>query len=259
MTEVRKLYVLLCGFEVLPKSVCTRNRGARFVLSLPISAYLLETRRGHILIDSGIDPSRIRDPVQREKYFGQQAPFPAPVVLPEHEVLNQLDKIGVKPEQIGQVLISHLHADHTGNLKHFGHAKITLQASEFAHGFSANTSPAYFKDDYASLALNWDPVEGDFEVIPGLKCLSTPGHTPGHQSFSVDLPDTGSIILTADAGDLLENFEDEILPGGAVNDQAALESIRRLKLEAQTSKGKLFLGHDPAFIQTVRLAPNFYD
>jgi N-acyl homoserine lactone hydrolase len=259
MTYVKKLYVLLCGFEILPKSVCTRDQGSRFVLSLPISAYLLETQNGYILIDTGIDSAYIKDPVRREKYFGQQAPFPAPVVLPEHELLSQLQQIGVRPEEIKQVLISHLHADHTGNLKHFKHAKITLQARELEHALSSDTSQAYFKDDYASVDLDWDRLEGDYEVAPGIKCLSTPGHTPGHQSFAVDLPNTGSIILTADAGDLLVNFEEEILPGGAVDDEAALSSIRRLKREAQTAKGRLFLGHDPTFVQSIQLAPSFYD
>lgn len=259
MTQVKKLYVLLCGFEILPKSVCTRGQGNRFVLSLPISAYLLETQTGYVLIDTGIESAHIKDPIRREKYFGQQAPFPAPVILPEHELLSQLDQIGVRPQDINQVLISHLHADHTGNLKHFKHAKITLQARELAHALSSETSQAYFKEDYASADLNWDQIEGDYEVIVGLRCLSTPGHTPGHQSFAVDLPNTGSIVLTADAGDLQANFEEEILPGGAVDDEDALSSIRRLKREVQRAKGTLFLGHDPNFIQSVKLAPSFYD
>ena len=62
MTSVRKLYVLLCGYEILPKTVSTKDRGADFILSEPISVYLLDTESGWIMIDAGVDPV----PVMRE-------------------------------------------------------------------------------------------------------------------------------------------------------------------------------------------------
>lgn len=46
MTQARRLYVLLCGFEVLPKSVSTRGQGARFIVAEPICAYLIQTTEG---------------------------------------------------------------------------------------------------------------------------------------------------------------------------------------------------------------------
>jgi hypothetical protein len=56
MTAVKRLYVLLCGFEVLPKTISTRDRGARFILSEPVCAYLLDTHSGWILLDAGLNP-----------------------------------------------------------------------------------------------------------------------------------------------------------------------------------------------------------
>src|SRR5260370_33289954 len=56
-TEVRRLFVLVCGFEILPKSISTRNCGRRFILSEPVSPYLLNSKPGRSLLDAGSNPS----------------------------------------------------------------------------------------------------------------------------------------------------------------------------------------------------------
>ena len=95
--------------------------------------------------------------------------------------------------------------------------------------------------------------------MPGLEGLLTAGHTPGHQSFAVELPHGGSKILTCDAGDLWENFAEEISPGETAAPDEALPSIRRLKRIAAERRAELILLHDPNLVQTLRLAPEFYD
>jgi N-acyl homoserine lactone hydrolase len=66
-------------------------------------------------------------------------------------------------------------------------------------------------------------------------------------------------VLAADVGDMMRNFEEEILPGGSTNDIEALASIRRINREVAERKAMLFLTHDPVLIQQIRLAPEFYD
>jgi N-acyl homoserine lactone hydrolase len=259
MTQVSKLYVLLCGFEIIPKTVSTRNCGGRFVMSEPISAYLLETAQGLILVDAGINSTLVNDPELAYQNFTAKGWFPVPVVYPEHELLTQLEQIGLRPHDIDHVILTHTHADHTGNLKHFRHARISIQRLEYEFAMSQPTSAAWIEADYNFPDLHWHIVEGDWPVLPGLEVISTRGHTPGHQSLVIELPHSGVLVLTADAGDLWENFDQEILPGEAVDDVAALASIRRLKQIAQERQGRLFLGHDPNFIQQIKLAPEYYD
>ena len=263
VTEVRRLYVLLCGFEILPKTISTRDRGANIIMSEPISAYLLDTTAGWVMVDTGLDETRVDDPLLAKKYFVDRGWKPPPVVLPIHRLRDQLSTLGVELSMIRYVILTHTHADHTGNLKHFPNAQVFIQSQEYDYAFQPidQLPNAWFHEDYDQRpATDWIIIEGDHAVLPGLDILSTRGHTPGHQSVRVQLPSGSTIILTGDAGDLMENFDEEVLPGESVDDVAALESIRRLKRLASGSPNtRLFLCHDPILIQKLKLVPEFYD
>jgi N-acyl homoserine lactone hydrolase len=88
--------------------------------------------------------------------------------------------------------------------------------------------------------------------------IDTHGHTRGHQSALVELPETGTIVLPFDAGDLQENFDEEIVPGETCDEEAALKAIRRLKAIEAERQATLLLFHDPVAIQKMRLAPDCY-
>ena len=258
MTSVRRLYVLLCGFEVLPKSISTRGRGERYIMSSPISAYLLDTESGWILLDSGFDPANIAETESRERNFYRRGIYP-PVVEPGHELDRQLREIGIAPEDVGHVILTHLHFDHTGYVKYFPHAKVSIQRREYEFGISGKTTNANILSDFDVPTIRWHLVDGDWEVVPGLTMLDTRGHTDGHMSAVVELPKSGVIVLPFDAGDLQENFDEEILPGETVDDDAAMAALLRLKSIAADRKGQIILFHDPVTIQNTVLAPNFYD
>jgi N-acyl homoserine lactone hydrolase len=236
-TSIRRLFVLLCGFEILPKSISTRNRGQRFILSEPVCAYLLDTTTGWVLLDDGMT---------------------APVVRDMHSLDTQLAELGVRFTDIGQVILSHLHYDHCGCIRQFPHARISIQRREHAHAFSADAGMAYFRDEYDDPRLQWDLRDGDWAAMPGLRLLDTRGHTQGHQSALVDLPDAGTLILPFDAADLQENLDDEILPGECCDEAAALVAIQRLKAIEEQCQGTLLLFHDPVAIQSMKLAPLCY-
>ncbi len=253
-THVRRLFVLLCGFEILPKSISTRNRGQRFILSEPVCAYLLDTTTGWVLLDAGMNPANARDSARMQERFWRHG-MTAPVVRDVHLLEHQLAGIGVTAADISHVILSHLHYDHAGCLSLFSHARISIQRREYLHAFSADPGMAYFGDEYDDPRLQWELQDGDWEAMPGLRLLDTRGHTQGHQSALIDLPNSGPLILPFDAADLRENLDDEILPGESCDDAAALTAIRRLK----TFLGTTLLFHDPVEIQSMRLAPAFYE
>jgi N-acyl homoserine lactone hydrolase len=258
VTAIAKLYVLLCGYEILPRSVCLRGGGNRFVESVPVSAYLLETRQGFVLFDTGINADLIRDPALRHQHFTKNGWEP-PVVWPQHELLPQLRQIGIEPKDVRHVVLSHAHLDHTGNLRHFRHAKVWMQKNEYDFAFEGPAHPGVVRGDLDDPDLDWSFVDGDHEVMPGFTLLSTPGHTPGHQSALISLPRSGRALLVGDVGDWMANFENEILPGEASDDAAALESIRKINRICREEDALMFVCHDPDLIQNQKLAPDYYD
>jgi N-acyl homoserine lactone hydrolase len=88
-THVSRLFVLLCGFEILPKTVSTRGRGGRFILSEPVCAYLLDTRGGWVMLDAGMNPANGRDPTRKQDEFYSRN-LNAPVIRDDHLMERQL-------------------------------------------------------------------------------------------------------------------------------------------------------------------------
>ncbi len=101
-------------------------------------------------------------------------------------------------------------------------------------------------------------LDGDAELAPGVTVLRTDGHTPGHQSLLLELPETGPVILAGDSCYWQEHIDAERVPGVVWNPAAALQSIRRLKTLARLVRGRIFPGHDPVFWKAVTPAPGFY-
>jgi N-acyl homoserine lactone hydrolase len=156
------------------------------------------------------------------------------------------------------VILSHLHYDHCGDLKRFTHARVSIQRREYEHAFGADPGIAYFRDEYDDPRLRWELRDGDWEAQPGLRLIDTRGHTQGHQSAVVVLPEDGTFVLPFDAGDLRENFDAEILPGESCDDEAALRAIRRINTLVADSGATCLLFHDPVAIQSMRLCPDCY-
>jgi N-acyl homoserine lactone hydrolase len=258
MTQVRRLFILLVGYEVLPKSISTKDIGARFMIASPICCYLLDTAEGWMLLDAGFDPKYARDKELVARYFDAIGMHP-PVVNPEHELPLQFEQVGVGFDDIRHVVLSHLHLDHAGYIKYFKSAEVHIQHDEYLHGLSDARPNSYFLEDYNSPDIRWRLHDGDWELIPGVRLIRTPGHTPGHQSAIIELPRSGTCVLTFDAGDFQENYDLEILPGESVDDAAALASIRRLKMVASQPRAQMILFHDPMAIQRYKLAPDCYD
>jgi len=258
MTSVSKLYIFLVGYEIIRKSVCVRGAPRNVVLAVPICCYLMETSAGYVMFDTGLDSAPLKDLKDSYALFVNDR-FPSPpLVLAEHELLPQLAAVGIKPDQIKEIILSHAHGDHTGHLRDFSNARVTIQKLEYEAAFSAEGKASRNFSEYSGPTIQWNIVDGDIEFLPGIDLVFTRGHRPGHQSAVVRLPNSGVKILIGDAADLLENFEREVL-GSSMDDDAALASIRRLKAIAAETGGELVPLHDPDFVQKAKLAPLFYN
>ena len=187
-----------------------------------------------------------------------------PKVAPKVSIVDQLGQLNVKPEQITFVGISHYHADHTGQVASFPKATLLIGKGDW----DAITAPK------PAAGVNFAPFEGwikgDNKVEPqpvdkdvfgdgSVTILSTPGHTPGHQSLLVKLPKTGALVLSGDAVHFKSNWDNRGVPSNNFSKEQTLASMQRIADTLEKDKAQLWINHDKAQRDGQKMAPEFYD
>jgi glyoxylase-like metal-dependent hydrolase (beta-lactamase superfamily II) len=252
MTSIRRVIPIVVGWERLPRSYSVHGDTSGATLVEPVPVVLLETDDGWTLLDTGINTALVRDRPLYERLHGRNHAIVP--ILPEvtgEPLEHALDNHGVALADIARIHLSHLHNDHAGGLRLFDSSiPVSVQRRELEYGLSDHPFPerhGMFRIDFDDPDINWDLLDGDTELAPGLRAVLTPGHTPGHQSFVVDLPDGSGFVLAFDAADLTDNIEHELAPGGFVHCRAAdtLVGIRRLKQISRETGYPVIPGHDP--------------
>jgi N-acyl homoserine lactone hydrolase len=260
VTQVRRLWPLLTATHRYEKTLSTRNRGAGTMIDAPILAYLIETDNGRILYDVGCDYAKIHDPAKRAKWFDPQTfTFGAPQMTEDQRLPSWFARLGIAASDIDAVFLGHLHFDHAGGLCEVAGCEIHTQRQELESA-RVREDVGYFPDDFAG-SYRWKLMEGEYEVLPGVRAVATPGHTAGHMSLFVEMPRGEPILLCGDAADLTENLEDEVAPGLCWREQEDLAvcSIRKLKRIAREEGARLWPNHDMAFWRGLRHFPAFHD
>lgn len=259
MTSVTKLWPILTATHQYDKSISTRNRGSGQMIEAPILAYLIETKNGRILYDVGCDYNKINNPGLRAQYYNPEVfEFGAPVMQDAQRLPNQLAKMGLSVTDIDVVFLGHLHFDHAGGLCDLCGAEVHIQADELAAA-NPQQDMAYFDNEIVAQP-NWQVKQGEYKLADGVHAIASPGHTAGHMSLWIEMPEGPPIILAGDAADLTENIEDEVAPGNCWQDQTelAIASIRKLKALASLEKAQLWPNHDMTFWRTLKQFPEFH-
>jgi glyoxylase-like metal-dependent hydrolase (beta-lactamase superfamily II) len=250
---VRRVVLLTLGWEDLPRSVSIHGAPPEGRLREPVPGVLLQCDGGWLLLDTGFNPALIRDPRLRKRFHGDPA-FRPVLPGPGEPLEEALADAGIAMDEIVRVAVSHLHNDHAGGLRHFaGRVPVHAQRAELEFGLADHPTPEHhgiFRVDFDDPAIEWDLADGDTEIAPGVTAVLTAGHTPGHQSFVVDLDDSvggGGLVFAFDAADLTDNIEHELAVGGfiGVTPEETIEPIRRLKHLAAERGYQLVPGHDP--------------
>jgi glyoxylase-like metal-dependent hydrolase (beta-lactamase superfamily II) len=163
---------------------------------LPIFVWAIEHPEGIIVVDTG-ETARVSEPGYLppwHPFFRLAASFD---VKPEDEIGLQLRKIGISPEDVGTVIVTHLHTDHAGGLHHFPRSKIFVAGGEYKgalglwgklNGYLPHRWPGWFTPvpiPFAPVAFGGFarsfPVTASSDVV----VVPTPGHTPNHVSVIV--------------------------------------------------------------------------
>jgi N-acyl homoserine lactone hydrolase len=178
-----------------------------------------------------------------------------PQMQAEDMLERRLGEIELSPDDIDIVVNTHLHFDHAGGNSLFPQATFLVQRDHYKHALGM---PEAFPPRYYLLpGLNYELLQGEITLIPGVDLILSPGHVPGMQSVVVSLPETGTVILASDAISLEEHLNEDNW-GGYWNPKSARASARRIRAIAQAKRGQIFFGHDPAWWQNVIKSPEHY-
>jgi glyoxylase-like metal-dependent hydrolase (beta-lactamase superfamily II) len=247
---VEKLYILNCG-EGMAGDISRWSPGVNEGQSMPFvdNCYLIKHAKGWFLWDTGIPDAVAAMPDGLAPADPKAVHWRRPKTL-----AAQLEQIGVKPSGITAMAVSHTHPDHIGNVEMFPTAMLYVQKAEYDWP-GANNQPRFKKEHPVTL------LEGDRDVFGdgSLTILSTPGHTPGHQSLLVKLPKTGDVVLSGDAVHFKSNWDNRRVPALNFNKEQTLASMEKIAATLKQDNAQLWINHDKAQRDTLKLAPEFYD
>lgn len=264
-----RVYVLDNGFlktdsnnVVAGATVCTRSRP--FVqhefYEMPVMAVLIQTDEGYILFDTGSNMHSMEkgywDENIQELYQLNQSI--------EQNIEIQLATCGVRKEEIKTIVLSHMHFDHTGNLKLFKNAKVYAPKAdvEFAKAAfkkgDATAAFGYHKVDL-DLPIRYELVEKDFELAKGVEVICLPGHSPGVLGLVVHLAG-GTMIFPMDAVYTKEIYGPPAKASGLVfNRVEYFASIEKVRSLAQKYRAKVIPAHDSEVFKNLKKAPYYYE
>jgi N-acyl homoserine lactone hydrolase len=199
----------------------------------PVHAWLIRHPDGLILVDTGIG---VGNEAIDEWYRPQTVPL-----------LDALGEAGVASSDIAAVVVSHLHFDHCGQLGVLT-APVYVQETEF----EAAQTQGYTVPDWATISEHrLRLVHGDHELAEGVSLLSTPGHSPGHQSVLVETARERVVIAAQCAFRAAELRTGEPVASNCYDETwevDARESLERLRALAPFTA---HLSHDPEIVEIV--------
>jgi N-acyl homoserine lactone hydrolase len=223
-------------------------------VEIPYFFYLIEHPAGNVLFDTGGHPDLIRDPRPR---LGAAADAFEVVMHEGDDVVSQLAAIGVGPADVDHVVLSHLHYDHAGGIELLSNSTFHLQAQELE---LARRPPVYQRDLYVSQDfehdVKWNLIDGRYDLFGdgSIVMFPTPGHTRGHQSLLVGLPEA-SLILVGDAAPSPRNIDEQILPGLVADPDAMVESWSTIRELRDRHQAVVLCTHDLGWPHSTRVAP----
>lgn len=246
---IDKLYVLNCG-EGLAGDISRWSPGVNVGQRMEFvgSCYLIHHAQGWLLWDTGITDAIAAMPEGQAPSDPRAVHWRRPVTL-----AAQLESLGLKPADLRYLAISHTHPDHIGNVELFPGTMLLVQKAEYDW-----PSPfgRRFKPEHPVTKL-----EGDHDIFGdgSATILSTPGHTPGHQSLLLRLRNTGPILLSGDAVHFNANWENRRVPSQNTDADQTLASMQRIADVIAREKAQLWINHDKAQRDGLKMAPAFYD
>ena len=278
-----KIYFLSTGFGNVAKGLFVQGAGWRNI-QFPILSVLIERDNDLVLFDTGIG-TRIEEEMRPLIYWGNLF-FHRYVMRtqfnPQHDALvHQLPRLGFKPSDVRNAVVSHLHWDHAGGMRDFPQAHFFVGRREW--DFASNLSKgalfknAFIKEQIYGAGLDIELIETDprkpFKNFPAsydlfgdgsMIMVDLPGHSPGLMGMFLTMPSGRRFLFSADTFYFPEGLE-ERLPKSALMQSLVSEgpeagaSIDRVyELMKSDSQLEIVGSHDYRIPGRYALAPTYY-
>jgi len=265
-----RMYVFSSGALTIGKGILQNLAPNDPPIQIPVGFYVIKHPKGNILFDTGNNDKLIQDP----NYWPAGLQGLKPAMTPDVAVDVQLKKIGLTPDDIKYVVVSHLHLDHGGNVGKFPNSTIVAQKSEIQNAFwpEPGTGGPYVLNDVLSLrapnsnypnAQKMIQLEGDLDLFGDGSVVihRWVAHTPGSQMMTVKLKNTGLAILTGDNVYFRESVEKNLPPNIvlAYKPDGFYRAYEWIRMMMATQKADYFTAHDPDAFKALKKPPAYYD
>lgn len=264
-----KIHVLRCGIvgtdETVPDASRSKNPLAftgvfrkDHRVWLPVFAYLIEHPAGRILVDCGWHTD-VRD--DQISHLTRHIHMASVARLPKGEAITeQLDRLGLKPDDIDMVLLTHLDADHASGMKlvkdakkFYAHPKEIKDANTNPIRYNRkmwdgiHLEPVCFQDDKSMPHhKSWDVFQDG-----SVKFIELSGHSRGMTGVMVQ-HDGRFVIITGDACYNRHNWEEYKLQGITTDRNQAMRSIRWIaEMAGKEGCAGILASHDPEMKEKV--------
>jgi glyoxylase-like metal-dependent hydrolase (beta-lactamase superfamily II) len=181
--------------------------------------------------------------------------------------VEALQGLGVEPESISTVIVTHFHYDHVGNLDAFPQAQLIVPAAELAFWtgsmaarfqFGSHVEPgeiAYIEQ--AKREGRVRTTDGTEEILAGVTAIQVGGHSPGQQVTVVEGA-SGQVVLASDAVHFYEELEQE-RPFAVIHDLERMYAAYDLLKEYTRAGAIVVPGHDPDVVHRFSEAAGDFD
>ena len=221
-------------------------RGSKDIVG---SCYLIRHGERYMLWDTGLTDALV----------GRDFSTAAQTLRVRRSLVDQLAQIGVRPDQIEIIGISHWHFDHVGQARHFPRARLLIGKGDLD---LLRATPPVDEDSargFAPWLTGTSPVEGiegDRDVFGDgrVVMLDMPGHTPGHYSLLVRLA-SGPVLLSGDLYHFTEQVENRGVPPFNHDRADTLASMDRYDRIARNLNARTIIQHEPADIAKLPAFP----
>ena len=225
----------------------------------PIPAFLIDhPTAGPVLVDTALHTSVATDPADNLGALG--ARMYSIRMRPEQAIPAQLEALGVDPHAVKTVVMTHLHYDHASGVSQFPQATFVVSRAEWAAACSGGTFQGYRHRQFDH-AFDWRTIDYedtslvssfaafgrsvDLFADGSIRLVSTPGHTPGHQSVIVRLHDR-ELLLTGDAAYRRRTIDPGETPLLIADEHLFARSLGEIRQYLEmTPTAEVICGHDP--------------